>query len=197
MPTPLATPCPSGPVVTSTPAVWPYSGWPGVREPQVRSASQVGQLQAVAGQEQLAVLGQRRVAVGQDEPVAADPVRIGRVVAHDPLVEQVGQRRQAHRGAGMAVAGLLHGIRGEQPRGVDRLGVELGPPLRGAACDDLRASPTRVHGRSVPSRQRSANWSAYRLRSSISHLRRDGLGLSDRTLPRAAASRIAAVTLIR
>jgi len=38
MPTALAMPCPSGPVVTSTPAVCPYSGWPGVRLPQVRSA---------------------------------------------------------------------------------------------------------------------------------------------------------------
>ena len=38
MPTALETPWPSGPVVTSTPAVWPSSGWPGVFEPQVRSA---------------------------------------------------------------------------------------------------------------------------------------------------------------
>ena len=29
---------PGAPVVTSTPAVWPSSGWPGVLEPQVRSA---------------------------------------------------------------------------------------------------------------------------------------------------------------
>jgi len=37
MPTAEARPCPSGPVVISTPFVWPYSGCPGVREPQVRS----------------------------------------------------------------------------------------------------------------------------------------------------------------
>ncbi len=30
MPTALPTPCPSGPVVVSTPAVYSYSGWPGV-----------------------------------------------------------------------------------------------------------------------------------------------------------------------
>ncbi len=30
MPTAFAKPWPSGPVVVSTPAVWPYSGWPGV-----------------------------------------------------------------------------------------------------------------------------------------------------------------------
>ncbi|KFC53034.1 hypothetical protein GY12_12775 [Micrococcus luteus] len=37
-PTPIARPWPSGPVVTSTPWVWPYSGWPGVLDPSVRSA---------------------------------------------------------------------------------------------------------------------------------------------------------------
>ena len=60
----------------------------------------------------------------------ADPMRIGRVVAHDPLVEQVGQRGQRHRGAGVAAAGLLHGVGGEQPGAVDGLGVEIGPPTR-------------------------------------------------------------------
>ena len=38
MPTAEASPWPSGPVVISTPAVSPYSGWPGVFEPHVRSA---------------------------------------------------------------------------------------------------------------------------------------------------------------
>ena len=33
MPTAVARPWPSGPVVVSTPGVWPYSGWPGVAEP--------------------------------------------------------------------------------------------------------------------------------------------------------------------
>ena len=32
-PTPLAIPCPKGPVVTSTPAVSKFSGCPGVTEP--------------------------------------------------------------------------------------------------------------------------------------------------------------------
>ena len=39
MPTALATPWPSGPVVASTPGVRPYSGWPGVREPHWRNGS--------------------------------------------------------------------------------------------------------------------------------------------------------------
>ena len=29
-------PCPKGPVVTSTPGVWPRSGWPGVLDPHWR-----------------------------------------------------------------------------------------------------------------------------------------------------------------
>jgi hypothetical protein len=39
MPTAEATPWPSGPVVISTPRVWPCSGWPGVSEPHLRSAA--------------------------------------------------------------------------------------------------------------------------------------------------------------
>ena len=38
MPTALAMPWPSGPVVVSTPRVWPCSGWPGVSEPHCRSS---------------------------------------------------------------------------------------------------------------------------------------------------------------
>ena len=33
IPTAIAIPCPSGPVVASTPTVCPYSGCPGVKEP--------------------------------------------------------------------------------------------------------------------------------------------------------------------
>ena len=36
MPTAVEMPWPSGPVVHSTPGVWPYSGWPGVLEPHWR-----------------------------------------------------------------------------------------------------------------------------------------------------------------
>ena len=37
IPTPIANPCPRGPVVASTPGVRPYSGWPGVRLPHCRN----------------------------------------------------------------------------------------------------------------------------------------------------------------
>ena len=92
MPTALPTPWPSGPVVVSTPGVWLTSGWPGVREPQVRSASQVVELQAVAGEVELDVEGQARVAHRQHEPVAAGPVRVARVVPQPLLEQQVGRR---------------------------------------------------------------------------------------------------------
>ncbi len=39
MPTAVASPWPKGPVVVSTPWVWPYSGWPGVLEPHWRKFS--------------------------------------------------------------------------------------------------------------------------------------------------------------
>ena len=67
------------------------------------------------------------MAAGQDEPVAARPERVGGVVPHDLLVQQVGGGGEAHRGAGVAVAGLLHGVRGQQADGVDRGVVELVP----------------------------------------------------------------------
>jgi len=47
----------------------------------------VVELQAEAGQVQLNVLGQRGMAGGEDEAVAADPPRIGRIDVHDLVVE--------------------------------------------------------------------------------------------------------------
>ena len=129
MPTALPMPWPSGPVVVSTPGGVPVLGVArGQRAPGPQRL-QVVQLQAVAGQVELDVEGEAGVARGQHEPVPAEPVRVGRVVAHDPLEEQVGQRRQAHRGAGVAVAGLLHGVHGQHPDDVDRPGVRVGPAV--------------------------------------------------------------------
>src|SRR5690606_6578148 len=48
------------------------------------------------------------------------------------LVEQVGGRGEAHRGAGMAVAPVLHRVHGEGANGVDGALVEFGP-LQGSA----------------------------------------------------------------
>ena len=88
---------------------------------------QVIQLQAEAGQVQLDVEGQGRVARREDEPVAAGPVGVRRVVPHHLLEEGVRGRGQAHRRTGMAVADLLYGIRGQYAGGVNGPLVQLGP----------------------------------------------------------------------
>src|SRR4051794_40160082 len=67
--------------------------------------------------------------VGHDEPVTADPLGVGGVVSHHPLIEQIGQRGQAHGSARMAVADLLHRIGCQQPGRVDSFRVEVGPPV--------------------------------------------------------------------
>ena len=64
---------------------------------------------------------------GQHEPVAAGPVRVGRIVPHHLLEQQVRRRGQAHRRTGVAVADLLDRVHREHPHGVDRALVELGP----------------------------------------------------------------------
>ena len=125
MPTALPTPWPSGPVVVSTPGVWLTSGWPGVCEPQVRSALQVVELHAVAGEVELDVERQARVAHRQHEAVAAGPVRVARVVPQPLLEEQVGGRGHAHRRPRVAVADLLDGVHRQDAGGVDRPAVEL------------------------------------------------------------------------
>ncbi len=69
----------------------------------------------------------RCMSLGQDEAVTAQPVRIGRVVPHDALVQQIGNRGQAHRGAGVAVADVLNGVGGQDPGGVHRAAVGVSP----------------------------------------------------------------------
>ena len=63
----------------------------GLRAPGAQRL-EVVELQAVAGEVELDVEGQARVAHRQHEPVAADPVRVGRVVPQPLLEEQVGGR---------------------------------------------------------------------------------------------------------
>ena len=82
MPTALARPWPSGPVVISTPRGVPVLGVArGLRAPRAQRL-EVVELEAVAGQVQLDVLRQAGVPAGQHEPVAAEPLVVGRVVPH-------------------------------------------------------------------------------------------------------------------
>ena len=94
---------------------------------------EVVELEAEAAEVQLHVLRERGVAGRQDEPVAPEPVDVGRVVAHDLLEEQVRGRREAHRRSGVAVADLLHGVGGKKSRGVDCLAIN-GIPVE--SCHD-------------------------------------------------------------
>jgi hypothetical protein len=87
-------------------------------------------LEPEAREEQLGVLGERRVASRQDEPVPTEPVLVGRVDVHDLLVEQVRERRQRDRRAWVTVTDLLHRIRCEHTRGIDRPLVEVCPGQR-------------------------------------------------------------------
>ena len=97
--------------------------------------------QRVAGREQLQVQRERRVTARKHEAVAAKPLGVRGVMLHDVLEEQVRRRRERHRGAGVAVADLLHGIGGEHTEGVDGAAVSIGPgeghrrlPMAGFGC---------------------------------------------------------------
>ena len=87
----------------------------------------------------------RAVPAGEHEPVAPGPGRVGGVVPHHLLEQQVGRRRQAHGGAGVAVADLLHGVHGEDPR-------RCPPPSGRARSSRVQREWSRVSSR----RRRSA-----------------------------------------
>lgn len=88
---------------------------------------EVVELEPEPAQVELHVLRQRRVADGQDEAVAAEPVGVGRVMPQHPLVEQIGGGSQTHRRAGMTVADLLDRIGRQDPGGVHRASIDLVP----------------------------------------------------------------------
>ena len=79
MPTAVEIPCPSGPVVVSTPGAHQYSGWPGRSRADLPKLLDVVDAQpfvaADAGQIEQAVQQHAAVAAGQDEPVAIGPMR--------------------------------------------------------------------------------------------------------------------------
>ena len=117
--------------MVSTPVVRPYSGWPGrdavdvtevldVVETDRRRAGDAAAIHALdAGKMDEGIEQHAGVAVGQHEAVAVGPQRIGRVVAQGILPQRIGDRREAHRRAGVPGLRLLHGIDGQRPDGVD------------------------------------------------------------------------------
>ena len=79
-----------------------------------------------AGQMDERIEEHRRVAAGEHEAVAVGPGRVSRVVAEEVLPDGVGDRRQRHRGAGMAALGGFDRVHRQSADGVDRETVDVG-----------------------------------------------------------------------
>jgi hypothetical protein len=97
-------------------------GMAGARRAELAEVLQIVELEAIATEIEAAVEQHRGVAGGQHEAVAVGPGGVARVVAHDPRVERVGDRRERHRRAGMARVRLLDCVHRERP---DRVDAEL------------------------------------------------------------------------
>ena len=129
--------------------------------------------EVVAGEMQRGVLEDARVARGEDEPVAVGPVRVRRAVIHHLGVEEIRERRERHRGAGMAGVRLLNRVHRERPDRVDREPLDVSlrhatprsvapvvpapndmrlPAPRGAGTSPRAARPP-VRNRAVPARR--------------------------------------------
>ncbi len=158
IPTALATPWPSGPVVTSTPLVCAYSGMTrGLRSPDSQRLDVV-EFEPEAAEVELDVQRQAGVSTGQHESVPPRPVGVARVVSHHLLEQQVRDWGKAHRGARMAVADVLHGIGGQHTYGVDSLRVDLGPPLGENRAGDIGVGHAHVPEDPSETAQRAAGW---------------------------------------
>src|SRR5690606_35147133 len=72
----------------------------GLRAP-LAQLLQIVELEAEPAEVELDVLGERTVASRQNETVAAQPLRVGRIVAHDALIQQIRSRGEAHGSTGM------------------------------------------------------------------------------------------------
>ncbi len=83
------------------------------------------QREVIARKVQHAIEQRRGVAVGQDEAVAIRPQRVGRVVLHELVVEQVGNGSASERRSGVAALGRFHLVHGEKAQCVDRQLIEL------------------------------------------------------------------------
>jgi len=75
--------------------------------------------QVVAGEVERTVEEGRGVAVGEDEAVAINPLRIRGIMLHDLVVEQIGDGCAAKRGAGVAGFCFFNGVDGEEAEGID------------------------------------------------------------------------------
>ena len=120
MPTDVAMPWPSGPVVVSMPLVWKFSGWPGVSDPSwPEILDLVERHVGVAGEIQQRIEQHRAVPGRQHKAVTVRPFRIGSVEFQELGEQDGGDVGGAHRQAGMAGLGLLDSVHG---KATDRVG---------------------------------------------------------------------------
>ena len=124
-PTDMARPCPSGPVVTSTPSVSPRSGCPGVIDSHCRNCCRSSMRHLVAGQVQHAVQQRRSMPVRKHKAVAVRPVRVRRIVPHVLVEEQVRNRSVAQRRARVAALGLVHGVYSKKTKCINRKLIDI------------------------------------------------------------------------
>ena len=119
MPTALAMPWPSGPVVVSMPGAMAVLGVAGGAAAELAEALQLVERHVgVAGQMQQRIEQHRAVAGRQHEAVAVGPVGLGGIEFQE-LAEQHGRDvGHAHRHAGMAGFRLLDRVHGERADGV-------------------------------------------------------------------------------
>ena len=85
---------------------------------QLAEVAQLAHRQVVAAQVQQRVQQHRGMAVGQHEAVAVGPVRVARVVLQVPVPQRDGDLGHAHRRAGVARIGLLHGVHRQGADGI-------------------------------------------------------------------------------
>ena len=100
----------------------PVLGMAGGEAAELAELLELIQRQIVAGQMKQAVDQHGAVAAGQHEPVAVEPLGISRVVAQEARPQHVGDRRHAHRHAGVAGVGLLDAVHGQA---ADDVGAKL------------------------------------------------------------------------
>ncbi len=105
---------------------------PGCARAPLAELLQIVERDVVAGEVERRVLEDAGVAGGEHETVASGPGWIGRVVAHHVAVEQIGNRRERHRGAGMTGVRLLHRVHRERANRVDRLRASVAGHVRRA-----------------------------------------------------------------
>ena len=122
MPTELARPWPSGPVVVSMPLAWPRSGWPGGAAAELAEALQLVERHVgIAGQMQQPVEQHRAMAVRQHKPVTVGPIRRQRIKPQELREQHRGDVGHAHRHAGMAGFRLLDRVHRERAQRVGHM----------------------------------------------------------------------------